>query len=123
MRSSTDRPYHPTVSRVIDDIRTPSRLTRFQVGLRAYIPLNDAGRMCEPPVCVPNASGTWKSPTAAPEPDDEPPGVCAWLYGLRVSALRPPEANSTVSVLPRMSAPAPRTTATQAASRPTRIPS
>jgi len=22
-------------------------------------PLNEAGRMCEPPVCVPNASGTW----------------------------------------------------------------
>ena len=46
-----------------------------------------------------------KSATAAPEPDDEPPGVCAKLCGLRVSALRPPAANSTVSVLPRMSAP------------------
>ena len=87
------------------------------------MPLNEAGRICDPPVWVPNPYGTWKSPTAAPEPDDDPPGVCAGLYGLRVTALRPLEANSTVSVLPRISAPAPRTTATGAASRPTRIPS
>ena len=87
------------------------------------MPLNEAGRICDPPVCVPNPYGTWKSPTAAPEPDDDPPGVCAGLYGLRVTALRPLEANSTVSVLPRISAPAPRTTATGAASRPTRSPS
>ena len=85
-----------------------------------YMPLNDAGLICEPPVCVPKPSGTWKSPTAAPEPDDEPPGVCAGLYGLRVNALRPNDANSTVSVLPRIREPDPRTTATGAASRPTR---
>ena len=36
------------------------------------MPLNDAGRICDPPVCVPNANGTWKSPTAAPDPDDDP---------------------------------------------------
>src|SRR5258707_15153739 len=82
------------------------------------MPLNDAGRICEPAVWVPNASGTWKSPTAAPEPEDDPPGVWAGLKGFRVSALRPPEANSTVSVLPRINAPECRTTATQAASRP-----
>ncbi len=78
--------------------------------------------MRDPPVCVPKASGTMKSPTAAPEPEDEPPGVCAGFIGWVVSALRPPPANSTVSVLPRISAPECRTTATQAASRPVCMP-
>ena len=61
-------------------------------------------------------------PTAAPDPDDEPPGVCAGLNGLRDSALRPPEANSTVSVLPRIRPPLDRTMPTQAASRLVRTP-
>ena len=34
IRSSTLRPYHPIVSSVMDDIRKPSRLTRFQLGFR-----------------------------------------------------------------------------------------
>ena len=40
--------------------------------------------------------------------------------GLVVGALRPPVANSTVSVLPKIMAPAARSTATQAASWPGR---
>ena len=31
----------------------------------------------DPAVCVPNASGTMPAATAAAEPLDEPPGVCA----------------------------------------------
>jgi hypothetical protein len=39
------------------------------------MPQKDDGRCTEPPVCVPNAKGTMKSATAAPEPLEEPPGV------------------------------------------------
>ena len=38
----------------------------------------------EPAVCVPKASGTMASATAAAEPLEEPPGVCAGLRGLAV---------------------------------------
>ena len=49
--------------------------------------------------------------TAAAEPDDEPPGVCAGLRGLRVPAgCR--LANSVVTVLPSTMPPARRTSAT-----------
>src|SRR4030088_1269752 len=74
-----------------------------------------AGRIPEPPVCVPKASGTWPSATAAAEPDDEPPGVCAGLCGLVVGpGCR--LANSVVTVLPRITALATRHSATHAAS-------
>ena len=64
---------------------------------------------------MPKASGTWPSATAAAEPDDEPPGVCAGLCGLVVG----PGwrlANSVVTVLPMITALAVRQSATQAAS-------
>ena len=81
-----------------------------------WMPQNDAGRMTEPPVCVPSASGTIPQATAAAEPDDEPPGVCAVLCGLRV-LFGTCVASSVVTVLPMMMAPAPRSWATQPASR------
>ena len=40
------------------------------------MPQNAAGRITEPAVCVPKASGAMRSATAAAEPLDEPPGVC-----------------------------------------------
>ena len=40
--------------------------------------------MIEPPVWVPKATGTMKSATAAADPLDDPPGVCAGLCGLAV---------------------------------------
>ena len=44
-----------------------------------------AGRITEPPVCVPIASGTMKSATAAAEPLDDPPGekpgLCGFVVG------------------------------------------
>ena len=69
----------------------------------------------EPAVCDPNASGTIQSATAAAEPDDEPPGVCCKLRGLRVG----PGwnvANSVVTLFPTTTAPAALATATHAAS-------
>src|SRR5262245_48012510 len=53
--------------------------------------------------------------TPAAEPLDEPPGVCSRFQGLRVP--RGSEAaNSVVTVLPTMTAPAERNAETQAAS-------
>ena len=68
--------------------------------------------MIEPPVCVPTAAGTMPAATAAAEPDEDPPGVCAGLRGLRVPAgCR--NANSVVTVLPATIAPLARIIATR----------
>ena len=61
--------------------------------------------MIEPLVCVPSATGTKLAATAAADPLDEPPGVCARSCGLRSG----PGTNSAycdVTVLPRTTAPA-----------------
>jgi len=42
--------------------------------------------MTEPAVCVPSAAGTMPQAMAAAEPEEEPPGVCSRLRGLRVPA-------------------------------------
>ena len=57
---------------------------RPALGLKPTTPQKDAGRSTEPLVCVPTASGTMPAATAAAEPLDDPPGVCAGLCGLRV---------------------------------------
>ena len=69
----------------------------------------------EPAVWLPVANGTMKSATAAAEPLEDPPGVCLLLWGLVVA---PPlkEANSVVTVLPRMMPPAWRMSAIETAS-------
>ena len=59
--------------------------------------------------------------TDAAEPLDEPPGVCAVFHGLRVPR-GSDAANSVVTVLPRMTAPASRSARTQAASFAERQP-
>ena len=61
--------------------------------------------MVEPPVCVVSATGTWKSATAAADPDDDPPGVRAGSCGLRVGP-GSVKAYSVVTVLPTTTAPA-----------------
>src|SRR5258708_32259486 len=48
--------------------------------------------------------------TAAPEPDEEPPGICSGFQGLRAggngrSKLGPPSANSWVASLPSSTPP------------------
>jgi len=79
------------------------------------MPQSEAGRITEPPVCVPLASGTMKSATAAAEPADETPGVRFRSCGLRVMVGQG-QANSVVRALPRMTAPCWRSRATVAES-------
>ncbi len=76
-----------------------------------------AGRRIEPPVWVPIAAGTCRAATAAADPDDDPPGVCAADHGLRVGA-GSLKANCVVWVFPTMTAPAARSRATAGASAP-----
>ena len=71
--------------------------------------------MTDPAVCVPKPSGAMPSATAAAEPLDDPPGVCAGLRGLAVLP-GVKVANSVVTVFPRTIAPAARASATQEAS-------
>src|SRR5437870_6284288 len=94
----------------------------LNVGLKATMPQYDAGRISEPTVWVPKASGTMKSATAAAEPLEEPPGVCAGLCGLVVFPNGTRLANSVVTVLPNSTAPAARLSATHAASAVGRLP-
>ena len=80
------------------------------------MPQKEAGRITEPPVWVPTASGVMPAATAAADPEDEPPGVCSGLTGLRVlPGCR--NASSVLTVLPRMMAPAARSLPTIIASR------
>ena len=56
-----------------------------------------------------------REPTAAPEPDEEPPGVWSGFQGLPV-AVGSRSANGVVVTFPKMTAPAARRRATDAAS-------
>src|SRR5579863_7426926 len=91
------------------------------LGLKPTQPQKLAGRMVEPITWVPSAALTMPAPTAAAEPLDEPPGVCAVFHGLRVPR-GSDAANSVVTVLPRMTAPASRKARTLAASFSERQP-
>ena len=53
------------------------------LGLKAPMPQEAAGRFTEATVCVPTAAGAMPAATAAAEPELDPPGVCARLWGLR----------------------------------------
>ena len=70
--------------------------------------------MTDPFVCVPMATGTSPEATAAAEPADEPPGVCSEDSGFLVRAGFK-NANSVVSVLPNMTAPAASSASTKTA--------
>src|SRR5262245_53184348 len=82
-------------------------------GLRPETPQNAAGRMIEPPVCVPSAARHISLATAAALPLDEPPGVWLRFQGLHVGG-GSKQAHSVVTVFPRMIAPAFRSAATTA---------
>ncbi len=87
------------------------------VGLIAVLAQNPAGRITEPTTWLPMAAGTMPAPTAAADPDDDPPGVRAGSNGLVVGpGWEKP--SSVVTVLPRMTAPARRSAWTQAESSP-----
>src|SRR6266436_1902782 len=113
--SSTRRAKKPTWSS--DGLKgcTPVRGIAPKLGLKPTTPLNAAGLMIEPSVCVPSASGTSPAATAAAEPDDEPPGVCFGFHGLTVGpGWR--QANSVETVLPKIVAPRLRSRSTTHAS-------
>ena len=77
--------------------------------------------MVEPMTCVPSAALIMPAATAAAEPLLDPPGVRRRSCGLRVPR-GSVEANSVVTVLPTMTAPASRSAATLAPSRSERQP-
>src|SRR5437764_8698742 len=74
-RSFTPAANSPTVSSVHEKHFTPTVGNSRNDGLIAATPQNEAGRITEPPVCVPSASGIMPAATAAAEPEDDPPGV------------------------------------------------
>src|SRR3954470_1876319 len=84
-------------------------------------PQNAAGRITEPLVWLPSASGTMPAATAAAEPLELPPGVRAGSCGLRVGP-GAKQAYSVVTVLPTTTAPAPCSRLTTQASRVGRRP-
>src|SRR5690606_30953835 len=103
----------PIVSNVCDKGNVPSRLIRPLVVFRPVMPLREEGVRTEPPVSVPIAQGARPAATATPEPLDEPPGIrCSVMsqgfQGVPINGLvpQPPNANSTICVLPKITAPA-----------------
>src|SRR5256884_6988492 len=84
---------------------------RPYVGFIPTTPQKAAGWRTEPPVSVPKEPAASPPATAAAEPPDEPPGTRARSHGLRVSwkaecSVDEPIANSSMLVLPRLTAPA-----------------
>ncbi len=75
------------------------------------MPQSAAGWRIDPPVSVPVAAGARRAATAAAEPPEEPPGTRSRSQGLRTGpyqlvSLDEPIANSSMLVLPSMTAPA-----------------
>lgn len=64
--------------------RTPSTGILPYPGFREYIPQKFAGILKLPPISLPQPSALPSIPSNAPSPPDDPPQVCAELYGLRV---------------------------------------
>ena len=56
---------------------------RPRVGFRPKNPQADEGMRIEPPPSPPEAIGTMRAATAAPDPPEEPPGVRSVSQGLR----------------------------------------
>src|ERR1051325_4899828 len=75
-QSSAVRASGPTVSSEYESGIALARLTRPLVGFSPVTPQKCAGMRIEPPVSEPSAAGTSRAPTAAPEPEDEPPVTC-----------------------------------------------
>jgi hypothetical protein len=89
--------------------------------LRPTIPVSAAGWRIEPPVSVPIESGAWNAATATAEPPLLPPGTVSRSHGLATGpyalcSFDEPIANSSMLVLPRITAPASRNRSTMWAS-------
>jgi hypothetical protein len=81
-----------------DDARLCIKLRYSSEYVASYLPM----------VCVPTATGTWKSATAAPDPEDEPPGVRVGSWGFLVLVPMVIDANSVVVVFPGNGVKTPR---------------
>src|SRR5204862_6097521 len=64
--------------------RSP-RLMPPCVGFRATLPQNAAGRVMEPPTCVPMAAGIMRAASAAAGPEDDRPAVPAGWKGFALA--------------------------------------
>src|SRR5258708_19561204 len=113
--SSTEAANSPAVSRCHDTHFMPPVGNSRYDGLKPATPQKLPGRITQPPVWLPVAIGKKPAATPAAEPDDEPPGVCARLCGLRVLP-GSRWANSVVTVLPMSVPPLRRINATSEAS-------
>src|SRR5579871_4268135 len=81
--SPTDLARGPAVS-WLDEMGTiPVRGTSPTVGLMPTTPHTVAGHRIEPSVSVPMVRGASPAANAAPDPDDEPPGLRSRTWGLR----------------------------------------
>ena len=114
--SATLRAIRPSVSNDGAKGVMPPSSNQPRLGFTPTVPQNDAGRITDAAVCVPNAAGTIQSATAAALPLDDPPGVWSGWRGLAVFP-GAKYASSVVTVLPSTMAPACFARATQAASR------
>ena len=104
----------------------PRRLTRPTVGLRPTSPFTAEGQMMLPSVSVPTPNAARLAAIAVPVPELEPQGLRSSAYGFFVwppRELQPDEellerkfAHSLRFVLPRITAPAPRSRVTRKAS-------
>src|SRR5258706_16228204 len=95
------------LSSVVDSGTAPCRLISPYVVLSPVRPHSAAGMRTDPPVSDPIAAGPMPPATATAEPLDEPPATrCVarshGFHGAPIGWLRPhpPNANSTICVLP-----------------------
>src|ERR1700676_2454859 len=93
-----------------------------QLGLWSHTPQQFDRTPIETPMSLPSSRAVISVPTAAAEPQDEPPVVRAMSHGLLVvpkiglKVCQSP-ARAGVLVLPKITAPAPRSRCTASASR------
>src|ERR1051325_9961609 len=118
------RASRPGVSNVKDSVTTPSADQRPSVTFSPTVPVMQAGIRTEPAVSLPKASSAEPSSRLTPAPLDDPPTErCAaasqGLYGALQWLLWPvpPNANSTIWVLPMMTPSWRRSVATRGPSR------
>ncbi len=113
-RSPTVRVNSPGTSSDGHSVRKPARSVLPCGGTSPAIPQYDAGRIVDPPVWLPSATGTCPAATAAADPLEEPPGVRPRSRGLAVGP-GAKYANSVVTVLPTTTAPSDVSSATSGA--------
>ena len=111
--SITDRVIGPAVSKLWESGIMPSVGRQALLVFNPVRPQKAAGKRTDPPVSVPVAQTLNPAATATPEPADDPPGTRGWLksHGFNGVPMRwfvphPPNAHSTVLVLPSKMPPA-----------------